>query len=264
MVIYSHSKLSTFEQCSLKFKFQYIDKLVPEIEHTIESFLGSCVHDTLEWLYNSPNRSTLELDDILKKYAEIWNANYKPEIRIIKKENSKEFYQDKGVKALIDYFMANKPFEENTIATEKRIFINLDDLGKYRIQGYIDRLVNEGEGVYSVHDYKTGALKTQRDLDKDRQLALYALGIYSEYPDAKDVRLTWHFLAFNKKLDSKRTINELEQLKLEIIELINKIESAKEFSPNPSLLCKWCAFRKYCPLFNGHKSSGNKSLLTFS
>ena len=40
MVIYSHSRLSTFEQCKLKFKFRYIDKLTPEIENTIEGFLG--------------------------------------------------------------------------------------------------------------------------------------------------------------------------------------------------------------------------------
>ena len=34
--IYSHSRLSAFEQCPLKFRFRYIDHLKPEIEQTIE------------------------------------------------------------------------------------------------------------------------------------------------------------------------------------------------------------------------------------
>ena len=51
MVIYSHSRLSTFEQCPFKFKLRYIDKIIPEIENTIESFLGGIVHETLEWIY---------------------------------------------------------------------------------------------------------------------------------------------------------------------------------------------------------------------
>jgi len=51
MAIYSHSKLSTFEKCPLKFKFRYIDKIIPEIQKSIESHLGSSVHDALEWLY---------------------------------------------------------------------------------------------------------------------------------------------------------------------------------------------------------------------
>ncbi|MGH9578498.1 MAG: PD-(D/E)XK nuclease family protein, partial [Terriglobales bacterium] len=50
MPIYSHSRLSTFEQCPQRYKFQYLDRLTPDFE-SIEAFLGSRVHDTLEKLY---------------------------------------------------------------------------------------------------------------------------------------------------------------------------------------------------------------------
>jgi len=53
MARYSHSKLSTYEQCKLRYKLKYIDKIIPEVEKSIESHLGSVVHETLEWLYNS-------------------------------------------------------------------------------------------------------------------------------------------------------------------------------------------------------------------
>ena len=51
MPIYSHSRISDFEQCPLKFKYNYIDKIETEIENTIEAFMGGLVHNALEKLY---------------------------------------------------------------------------------------------------------------------------------------------------------------------------------------------------------------------
>jgi putative RecB family exonuclease len=51
MTIYSHSRLRCFEQCPARFKFQYIDKVETEEEQSVEAFLGSRVHETLEKLY---------------------------------------------------------------------------------------------------------------------------------------------------------------------------------------------------------------------
>lgn len=50
-MIYSHSRLETFENCKLKFKYKYLDKIIPEIPKGIEAHLGTMVHETLEWLY---------------------------------------------------------------------------------------------------------------------------------------------------------------------------------------------------------------------
>ena len=48
--VYSHSRISTFETCPLKFKLRYLDKIEP-LRGNIEAFMGSRVHDTLEKLY---------------------------------------------------------------------------------------------------------------------------------------------------------------------------------------------------------------------
>ena len=53
MTLYSHSRLSTFENCPLKFKYTYIDKIETGIEESIEAFLGSRVHEALEKLSKS-------------------------------------------------------------------------------------------------------------------------------------------------------------------------------------------------------------------
>lgn len=250
MVMYSHSRLSTFEQCPLKFRYRYIEMIPPEFEQSIEGFLGNKVHDTLEWIYNHPSKDSLVLDRVIEHFIENWNRDFKPGIKIVKQDFTAEHYFNKGVKFLINYFMKHSPFEDNTIATEKRIFINLDSEGKYKLQGYIDRLVHHKDSnVFEIHDYKTSAsMKSQRELDNDRQLALYALGVRQSYNEARDVHLFWHFLDFNEQKFSKRSLEQLEELKKELIQLIDKIESATEFPAVQSALCGWCEFRSHCPV----------------
>lgn len=252
MKLYSYSKLSTFEQCPLKFKFKYIDYLESDFEETIEGFLGRQVHKTLEWIYNNQKKS-LELDDIVKYFIESWNNNFNLDIKIIKQLPA-EHYFNKGIKFLINYFLKNSPFKDNTIATEKKILINLDSKREYKLIGYIDRLVHhQATNIFEIHDYKTGAIKSPEALDNDRQLALYSIAVRDSFENVNDVFLIWHFLDYNQEIKSKRTLQELENLKINVIELINKIESTTYFQANISPLCNWCEFQSKCPAFKEYK-----------
>ena len=255
--IYSHSKLSSFEQCPLKYKFRYIDKIIPEVEQTIEAFLGGMVHETLEWIYTEvKNGRSLDLDSVIDYYINLWNRCYKKEFKITRTECDAEHYFNLGIKFVIDYYMSNSPFKDNTIALEHKILVPLDSEGKYLVQGYIDRLVHDKDtNIFEIHDYKTAnTMKSQEELDSDRQLALYSIGIKHTFPDVAEVHLIWHYLAYNKKMKSSRTDEELEKLKEDIINLINKIESAKEFPPCQSALCGWCEYQEICPEM---KKNGN-------
>ena len=250
--IYSHSKLSTFEQCPLKYKFKYLDKIKPLIEKTIEAHLGKAVHDTLEWLYNSikENKKIPTIDEIITYYSVKWQDEFSDEILIVKKEMSVRDYFNLGIEFLTKYFQRHYPFKENTIECEKMIFLNLDENTK--IQGFIDRLAyNLETGEYEIHDYKTGNhLPTQEKMDNDRQLALYSIAIKELFGKDKEVCLIWHYLAHDQKVCSKRTNEQLEELKKETLELIKEIESKKEFLPNKSKLCDWCGYKEICPAWN--------------
>ena len=46
MTIYSYSRLEAFKTRTLKYKFNYIDKIKRE-EEGIEAFLGSCFHEVI-------------------------------------------------------------------------------------------------------------------------------------------------------------------------------------------------------------------------
>ena len=248
MAIYSHSRLSTFEQCPLKYKLRYIDKIKPEIEKTIEAHLGSAVHETLEWVYNSVigSNKVPTLDEVINYYAIKWQDEFSNEILIVKKEMSAKDYFNKGIQFLLNYYTKNHPFKDGTIECEKRIFIELDETTK--IQGFIDRLVHNIEkNRYEIHDYKTAnTLPTQEKMDEDRQLALYSIAIKETYGKDKEVVLIWHYLAHNQKIISKRTNEQLENLKQETKELIKKIESTTIFPHNKSILCDWCEYKTIC------------------
>ncbi len=251
--IYSHSRISTFEQCRLKFKFKYIDKILPEIEKSIESHLGTCIHKTMEWIYSQVKIGELpSIDDVIVDYSKHWKREYVPGMIIVNESLTDKDYFNKGIQFLLDYYSKHYPFDDGTIALEKEIRIKLDEKGKYEIIGFIDRLVkNLQTGEYEIHDYKTAnSLPTQEKMDSDRQLALYAIAIKEIYGYANEVCLIWHYLAHNQRICSKRTNEQLNKLRQETLELIKQIESTNEFPPNKGRLCDWCEYKQMCPAWN--------------
>ena len=178
MPLYSHSRLSAFEKCPRKFKFRYLDRIIPPLEKTIETHLGKSVHTALEWLYLEVKEKRIpSIDDVVIYYSKTWEKNWDPAIKNVKKQLTTKDFFNRGVQFLLDYYMRNKPFDDNTLDIEKRIFIILDQTGKYKIQGFIDRLVyNLKTKEYEIHDYKTSSnLPQPENVDNDRQLGLYSL-----------------------------------------------------------------------------------------
>jgi len=248
MTTYSHSKLSTFEQCKYKYKLKYLDKIPSPVEKSIEAHLGQVVHDALEWLYKKVMEGKVpELDELIEKYSNSWIEKDTGEMVIVR-NLTKQDYFNKGVKFLIDYYIKYKPFDEGTLETEKRIWVTLKKDFPHKFIGYIDRLVyNKEKDQYEIHDYKTAnTLPNKKKFETDRQLALYSVGIKQIYPKEKPIVLTWHYLNYNMKITSIRTDAELEKLKKDTIELINKIEKTTEFPPTKTPLCDWCEYKQYC------------------
>lgn len=269
MPMYSHSKISTFEQCPLKFKYRYIDKIKPLVEKTIEAHLGSAVHSALEWLYaKTKDKVVPTIDELIVKYTDEWQKDFKDNFLIVKKELSAQDYFNKGVEFLVTYYLEHKPFEDNTIEVEKEIFITLDPDGKYKVRGFIDRLAyNLKTNEYEIHDYKTANSPPSKErLEKDRQLALYSIAIKELFGADKEICLVWHYLAFNKRIRIRKSNKQLSELKQETIKKIKKIEAATEFPPHKSRLCDWCEYKSICPAWgntppeNSQKSFSQKKL----
>ncbi len=265
MPTFSISRIGSFEQCPMKYKFRYIDKIKPEIPTTIEAFLGSRVHDTLQKLYREKGKKTvMSLEWLIRYYHWIWDKKWEDSILIVKEDKTQDDYRREGERQLGVYYGAHVPFDEGEILgleTWERLALDEDDESheagegggeakkpRYSFHIRIDRLMNAGDGLYEVHDYKCGArMDTQEKLDEDRQLAMYSLWVRERHADCKNVRLVWHFTAHDKEMESWRTEEQLAELKAEILAQIKEIEAAKEFPANVTRLCDWCEYKTICP-----------------
>ncbi len=249
MAIYSHSQLNTFENCPFKYRLNYIERIRRDTEG-IEGFMGSRVHETLKKLYDDLafNKHN-SLDDLMAYYGKTWDQNWHDGIVIVRPEYTAADFREKGRKAIADYYSRYAPFDrDRTLGTEKGVSFSLDSAGKYRMRGYIDRISRAPDGIYQIHDYKTSAhLPGQNDIDNDRQLALYQIGIQQKWPEAANVRLIWHYLVHDTEMVSYRTPDDIAVLVENTRGLIDKIESTTEFLPTESALCNWCEYPDLCP-----------------
>lgn len=254
---YSISKIESFAKCQLQYKFRYIDKVPLRIE-TIEAFLGTQVHEALKEFYDFiKNKIVKPKEWLLSKYDELWKKDFSDSIKIVKKELSAEEYYQKGKKSLIDFYEEYKPFDKTKIVkTEESIYFPMKkNTEEFRFVGILDRLDwNDNEKIFEIHDYKTSAsLMTQEEADQDNQLPIYQLALMSKWPEAEKTKLIWHYLLFNKQIESSRTKKQLIEVRDKIIERIKAIEACEEFNPHKSALCDWCDFQEICPLWKHPK-----------
>ena len=252
MTTYSHSRISTYETCPYKYKLQYIDKIKPEIQNTIEAFMGDLVHRTLEKLYSVKKfHKRVSKAMLLKFFKDLWEKEYSKDILIAKRDQglTQDNYKKMGIEFISNYYDRMKPFDQLTIIDlETQDRMTLKDGNQWHVR--IDKFACDKEGNYYVCDYKTNArMKDQEEADSDRQLAMYSIWVKDKFKDAKSVILVWHMLAFNKDITSIRTEEELKKLEEETINKIKEIEERKDFPTNVTALCNYCGYQSICPSF---------------
>lgn len=249
---YSYSKLESFDQCALKYKYHYIQRLEGDRE-TIEAFMGSRVHETFEMLYKDVAVTKLNpVEELLAYYDAQWEKHWTDRVVVVKQEYTADHYRDLGRQCIREYYQRFYPFDDGkTLGLEDRfsIMVKHGD-ASYKFTGVIDRLVWKGEGIYEIHDYKTARTPpTQADFEQNKQLAIYHMSLKQRWPDVKTVKLIWHYVALNKDFTSSREESDLEQLSKDIVERIQKIEATTDFPAKQSALCGWCEYRSICPLW---------------
>jgi putative RecB family exonuclease len=249
MPTYSHSQLSTYETCPHQYKLAYIDKIEVETEG-IEAFMGSRVHEALEKLYRDLKVTKLDtLEELLSFYYESWEKNWNDMIQIVRKDYSAEDYRHLGEKCITDYYKRYSPFDHGkTLGLEEYIYFPLEKEKDYWIRGFIDRVTLVDSSILEIHDYKTSnRLPRKEDVESDRQLAFYQMGVAEKWQGIEEVRLIWHYLTFDAEIHSSRTPDHLHQLRQTTLELIQSIEADRRFLPKEGPLCDWCDYQGYCP-----------------
>jgi len=129
-----------------------------------------------------------------------------------------------------------------------------DDELPVRLVGYIDRIDRRADGAIEVIDHKTGRLRSQEDVDRDRQLTAYAFacargavrdpGTGEILPAA--ARLGLHIAEPGLMVWTTRSAEELEAFRARLVAEVGAIRR-REFAPRAGTACRWCEYRTSCP-----------------
>ena len=96
---------------------------------------------------------------------------------------------------------------------------------------------------------------SQNEANKDRQLALYQIGLTEIFPDVQQVKLVWHFLRQGIRREVVKNVADLDKLidKIKVlIDTIREKEKSDGLVPTKeSILCNWCYYWEECPAKNG-------------
>ncbi len=251
---FSPSSLSCFENCPKQYYFRYVEPIEVDQEG-IEAFVGKRVHEVLERLYRFVAQGMVPtLARVVWRYQQSFAEQFDPSrIRIVREDTDADFYRAAGVRGLENYYRRHYPFDaDETLGLEKKIRFRLDPEGRYAVRGIIDRLVRAKDGALEIHDFKTGRrIPPQDELDRDRQLGLYELGVREQLGEAGEVRLVWHYVVSDQTRSSTRNEEQRQALRDATTRDIDRIRSEAEWAPRKSALCDWCEFRPYCPAFGG-------------
>lgn len=245
---YSHSSLSCYEHCPRKYQYRYIEGLQPE-RRGIEAFSGSMVHLALQHLHQrADDGMVLDEEEVINFLRERWEENIGDDVVIVKKDMTRSDHLRRAETGLRAYHRHYHPFDRGrTVGLEHGINFKVRGDREHSLVGYIDRLTAVGDGIFEIHDYKTGKrLPTAAELHQDRQLALYEIGVRQNFPQVREVRLVWHYLSHDKEMTSCRSAEELIALEHNVGRLIDRIESCRCFPNRTGPLCRWCEYCDIC------------------
>lgn len=255
---FSPSSLNTFEKCPKQYHFRYVLKL-PVSSESIEAFVGKRVHEVLEKLYRfvGAHGKPPTFDQVQRRYRQNFDSQFDAaQVRIVRSENGRDYYLKNGARCLTNYYRRHYPFDgDETLGLERALRFELqgaDAERVYALRGVIDRLVRARDGVLEIQDFKTGRyIPRQQELDRDRQLGLYEIGIRKHWGEDEPIRLVWHYLLSNQVRTSQRTPEQRAALGRETTQLIDRIRSEQVWAARPSRLCDWCEYREFCPAAGG-------------
>ncbi len=250
----SYSQLNLYRRCPRQYEFACIKNLPRQITPG-ESF-GSSVHNTLKkWgelemsrqqsaddqmiMFEDKGKNDLSLT--VDQLLELWHQSFI--VEGYKSRVEADFARKRGEGLLHQFFEWWEEVPRTVFLVEKGFKVNVDGI---ELSGRFDRIEEEETGVHII-DFKTSAPRTQREVDADLQLSIYALAAEQSLKKPC-ARLTLLFLYEDEfaAQETERTDGQLRDAKVQISSIYERIQK-RDFYPTPRAgLCRNCPYRTVC------------------
>ncbi len=232
----SHTRMSKYEECPLAYKFAYELKIPGPPRHYFT--FGQTVHTAVEKFYTSVQAGSPPSLDELKA---IYNDNWRSDGYVT--ESQEKGYRKEGESAMEAIYRHYLSAKVVPLHVEWNFTL---PVGEHFITGKVDRIDPLPDGMCEVLDYKTGKPKTQKEVDEDAQLSLYALAV-RQCLSLEASRLGLYFLRTDQLITTTRSREQLAQVTERVLTLAEAITS-RRFDPSPEdRKCSRCDYAGICP-----------------
>lgn len=220
----SASRSHVFEACSLKYYFQYLQK-VPQ-EKTAALTIGDVTHSVLE-LLAAPKH--------LKLYEKILEDNSVEDCAAVKRYVRIKTYNENLSAENLDkiYFCIASGVAAKLLKTEGRIMgveidFDITEENRYRSRGYIDMAILFYEKTLRIIDFKSSSkVYSGKDIDENIQALIYGLAASKLYPNYSIV-VDFYFLFLKQWQRFKITKSKLAKFEKEFEKLYAKMAAFTE------------------------------------
>ena len=246
----SPSKVSSFTDCALAFRFSVIDRL-PEPPSSAAT-RGTLVHAALERLHLLlPAERTVDAALACLADATVELRDDPEYVGLELSGDDEVAFHNEAEQLVRNYFRLEDPRTVRAIGLELMLTAEVDGLP---LRGVIDRLELDADGGLVVTDYKTGAApSTQYERKRLSGVHIYSL-LCEELLGRRPTRVQLLFLRDPLAIitePSDRSTRGTRRTLGAVWQAVERACDREDFRPQPSRLCEWCSFRAYCPAFGG-------------
>ena len=247
----SPSKVSSFRDCALAFRFTAIERLPDPA--TIWTVKGTLVHTALERLFWNHPQGTRSPAAASAELAAAWavlqdDADY---LSLGLEESEADAFLADATQLVGNYFAIEDPDEVTPVGIELTLEARLGDV---RLRGILDRLDRTPDGDLVVIDYKTGrAPSPAYEQSRMAGVQLYAL-LCQEVLGRRPVQVRLLHLKEPTVLTAEPSEQGLRGQRTKTLAVWSAIERAcrdEDFRPKTGPLCRFCRFRDFCPAYGG-------------
>ncbi len=247
----SPSKITSFRQCALAFRFNSIEHL-PD-QPTVWTVKGTLVHRVLERLFWVHERGSRSPEAASAEMAVAWDElQTDPDYLALDlpAEDADDLRGD-AERLVGNYFELEDPNQVNPIGVELTLETRV---GAMRLRGIIDRLDLTDDGELVVIDYKTGqAPSPSFEQSKLTGVHIYAL-LCQDVLGRRPVRVKLLHLKEPMTITAEPSEQALRGQRQKAVAMWSAIERAcqtEDFRPRTSPLCNYCRFQQFCPAYGG-------------
>jgi putative RecB family exonuclease len=247
----SPSKVSTFKDCALAFRFSAIDKL-PE-PPSLPATRGTTVHRALELLFVEPPAArTRERAQACLVQALEEMAGHEDYLGLELTEEQAEDFALVSSQMVDRYFTLEDPTRIQPIGLELMLTAQL---GSLTVRGIIDRLELDEDGELVVTDYKTGRAPNQtQEQSRLGGVHFYAF-LCQQVLGKRPAKVQLVYLGDQPQVittvPTEQSVRGLQKKVGAIWSAVERACEQEDFRPKPSALCNWCSFQPFCPAHGG-------------